>query len=67
MEFLRCTVLHDNAPKHFFSADEAIGFIEEELMDGPFSYGSIVVKTPSEETEFKFENQESILENLMNC
>ena len=67
MEFLCCTVLHESAPKHFLSADEAIGFIEENLMDGPFSYGSIVVKTLSEKMEFSFENEETMLENLMNC
>lgn len=67
MEFLSCTVLHKNLPKHFFSADEAIGFIEDNLMDGPFSYGAIIVTSQSEKTEFTFENQEAMLENLMNC
>jgi len=73
MNFLRCTIYLDNTPNHFFSADEAIGFIEKDLRDGPSVNGSIIARTLSEEAGFRsgearfwFGSQEAIMENLMN-
>ncbi|MGF1756398.1 hypothetical protein L4D76_00240 [Photobacterium sagamiensis] len=73
MKFLRCTIHLENTPKHFFSADEAIGFIEKGLRGGASLNGSIIVRTLSEEVGFRsdearfwFGSQEAMLENLMN-
>ena len=73
MKFSRCTIYLENTPNHFFSADEAIGFIEKDLRDEPSLNGSIIVRTLSEEVGFRsdqarfwFGSQEAMLENLMN-
>ena len=73
MKFLCCTIYLESTPKHFFSADEAIGFIEKDLRDGASLNGSIIARTlsegarfRSEEARFRFESQEAMLENLMN-
>jgi len=66
MDLLRCTILSDNIPTHFHSADTAIGFIEKILEDETFFRGSIVVRTQSKQAEFRFKSQEYMLESLMN-
>ena len=66
MDLLRCTILSDNIPAHFHSADTAIGFIEKILEDEIFFRGSIVVRTQSKKAEFRFKRQENMLESLIN-
>jgi len=66
MDLLRCTILSDNIPAHFHSADTAIGFIEKTLEEETYFRGSIVVRNLSKETEFRFKSQENMLESLMN-
>ncbi|PSW04397.1 hypothetical protein [Photobacterium lipolyticum] len=66
MDLLRCTILSDNIPAHFYSADAAIGFLDKILEDETFFRGSIVVRNRSKEMEFRFKSQENMLESLMN-
>ncbi|MDX1303090.1 hypothetical protein [Photobacterium sp.] len=66
MDLLRCTILSDNISTHFHSADNAIGFVEKILEEEIFFRGEIVVRTQSQEAEFKFTSQEEMLESLMN-
>lgn len=65
MKFLSCTIMHNSISKHFNSIDEAIGFIETKLNDTVCLRGSITVGALARETEFRFENQETMLESLM--
>ena len=66
MDFLRCTINLGEILKDIYSADEAIGFVEENIDNIAFLEGTIVVNTLSGQANFWFGNMEAMLESLMN-